>query len=310
MADRMPNTIKLISPHGRYDEGPIGASDLYPGMLIQQAAGLWVPHAQAGGQNTRTVVLEDGLIGHTKLDKQPANDWARFWRCVSGDKMQMLIQKGQNIAKSTPLMSAGDGTLIANPGVTLYEVVAPSTTVTNTTTETTFSNSTYTIPANYLQVGDQIVIRGRATLTAHNGTDTHNVKVYIGSTLVASTGAVNIATNGVVEWALFLTIRTIGATGTFVASGYMLAGTPGTATPVGAVLSSTTIDTTATQQIKVTTTASAASAGNVIQLDEESVNNVRDAGQEIVCVADEARDNSGNTGTSLNNAMFIRVIMA
>lgn len=305
------NRIVLISPYGRKDEVSVGASDIWPGMLVQVGSdGNAIPHSQPGAAGPVSVMTEDVLRGGTILQPALASSGVcPIWRPVKGDKMLFLLQKGQSVTKGTALMSAGDGTLVGNPGEILYEIMAPSTGITNTTTETAFSNGQYTIPANYLQPGDVLVIRGRTTLTSHNGTDTHNIKIYIGSVLIASSGAVNLAANSVVEWALFLTVRTIGATGTIVASGYLMAGVPGTGTPVGVVLSSTTLDTTVAETIKVTSTASAASTSNIIQLDEDTITNTRDTGASGIVVADETKDNSGGTGTSLNNAMFIKGIV-
>lgn len=157
---------------------------------------------------------------------------------------------------------------------TMYVAVAASANVTNTNTETAFDVS-FTIKKNTLKVGDKIRIRARVSAPTTNSTDTLTLKLKIGSTVVVATGAVDVADGdaGIID--AELTIRTIGASGTFVASGHWVLGVPGTATVRGAVLASTVIDTTADQAVTVTATWSVASASNICALQELSGELVR-----------------------------------
>jgi hypothetical protein len=66
-------------------------------------------------------------------------------------------------------------------------------------------------------------------------------------------------------------VRTVGASGTFIAVGTQGLGTPGTVTAKPFNLASTAIDTTASQMISVTATWSVANAGDQAELDLLSV---------------------------------------
>lgn len=155
----------------------------------------------------------------------------------------------------------------------LYSNVAASTAVTNTASETLFSRN-YTLPGNMLQVGSIIRVRAQGIATATNGTDTLNAKLYIGGlagTLLAATGAVDVANNDIFFIDFEVAIRTIGATGTMVGAGLTAIGAAGTATARPAFLASTTIDTTASKVIGVSATWSVANAGNSCRLDHLSI---------------------------------------
>lgn len=270
-----PNRIMLIC-HGRYDEA-IGDADVYPGQIldITGGSGHVTQHATKGGAGPVKIAIEDGLVGGDITQKLASGTVVRFYHCISGDVMLFQIAAGQNITKDGKLMSNGDGTLVAfiGSGGTLYEITAASTAISNTGSETAFSNGSYTIPANTLKAGDVVRIKGRVTVTAQNSTNTNNVKVYLGSTAILDAGAVSLAASDVVVFDFSLTFRTVGASGTVVGSGWFAAGTPGTVTQKAVQLASTSVDTTVTQAITVKDTQSAASAGNSARLDELNIAN-------------------------------------
>ena len=152
----------------------------------------------------------------------------------------------------------------------LYTAVAPSTAVSNTSAGTLFDKN-FTIPANLLQAGDRLRIRFAGTATATHTTDTLAIALYIGGT--GGTALLSLAARDVANGDLFygdvdLVVRTAGATGTFVATGTAPAN-PNAAGTAAAIylVASTTIDTTATQQIGVAATWSAADVGNSCRLD-------------------------------------------
>lgn len=148
----------------------------------------------------------------------------------------------------------------------VYSNVAASAAVTNTTDETAFDKSV-TIPANSLKAGDVLVIRAQAIATATNSTDTLTLKLKIGSTVIIATAAVDVANGDVGYVDCILIVRTIGATGTIVASGVQGLGVPGTVTAKPFLLASSVVDTTAALAITVTATWSVANAGNSCRLD-------------------------------------------
>lgn len=307
-----PQRIELIS-HGRHDEAPASA-DCYPGMVLQQNSSMQVaPHAVPGGLGPLMVAVEDAWRGADITQKLPANYVIPFRRPTRGDLLLMLLQNGQNVAAGVGLMSAGDGTLVANNGPSLYEIVTPSAVITNVGTETAFSNGTYTIPANTLQVGDVIHVRAKVFCVAENSTNTHRIRLYLGTaplTLADST-ALQLAANDVVEFNLDITVRTIGATGTIIATGTMAYTISGTWTSSGITDVSATLDTTIAEPLVIKSLASAVSAGNQIRLDEFTVNLARAGGLNTLVYSAEAINNSIGAGSSpisgFNSAAFIRV---
>lgn len=151
-------------------------------------------------------------------------------------------------------------------GQTFQSITAASTAVSNTASETAF-DKTITIPANSVQVGDTLRITGQVIATATNSTDTLNIKLKIGSTVIVATGALDATNNDVAVFFADVTIRTVGASGTLVAFGMATIGPVSSATMKPFYLASTAIDTTADMTISATATWSAASSGDSCRLD-------------------------------------------
>lgn len=144
-----------------------------------------------------------------------------------------------------------------------YANVAAGTAVSNTVTETGLF-TTYTIPANTLRAGSVIRFWWQGIATATNSTDTLLIKAYINSTAVATGTATDVADNNIFEGQVTAVIRTIGATGTFVATANhtKVPAASLTASRVSEITASTTIDTTAAVTITVKATWSVASSSN------------------------------------------------
>ncbi len=150
-----------------------------------------------------------------------------------------------------------------------YSTDAASSSVLNTTTETPF-NKSITIPANRLKKGDVIRVRAQGIVSNQNSTDTLTIQLKIGGTTgtsIVSTGAVDPATNDIWYIEADLVIRTVGASGTFVATGLQALGVPGTVTAKPFLKASSTIDTTLPQDLIVSATWSVANAANIVRLD-------------------------------------------
>lgn len=169
------------------------------------------------------------------------------------------------------------GRLVAGgniPGVAslvAYSNEAASSAISNTTTETAFDTS-YTFPKNSLAAGQVIKIKWQGIATSTNSTDTLAIKVYIGGitgTLLFTHAATDVANNNVFMGEYELIVRTVGASGTVVGfgTGKSVPAAEGTATYKDDILASTTIDTTAVQQVAVSATWSVASASNSVRLD-------------------------------------------
>lgn len=156
-------------------------------------------------------------------------------------------------------------------GGVVYRNVAASAAHTNTTDEALF-DAQYSIPANTLKAGSVIKVRYQGIATATNSTDTLTIKLYLGGlagTAILTGTATDVANSNIFCGEATIVIRTVGATGTFVAYGSHsdVPAASGTATPVYEITASTTIDTTAAQVIGVGADWSVANSGNSCRLD-------------------------------------------
>lgn len=161
--------------------------------------------------------------------------------------------------------------LINNVQKLHYANTAASTAVTTTSSETAFDTN-YTIPANSLRAGSVIKVRFQGIATATNSTDTLQIKLYIGGiagTALFTSTATDATNNDIFAGEGVIVIRTIGSSGTFVASGSYtkVEGASGSATRVDFVTASTAIDTTTSKQITASATWSTNNAGNSCRLD-------------------------------------------
>ena len=152
------------------------------------------------------------------------------------------------------------------------QIVAASTAITNTSTETAFSNGAYTIPANTMKASTSIRFRAFGIATATNSTDTLTITVRLGATgvtaqIVAQTIALDVADNDIFVIDGLIVIRTAGASGTMVAMTQHSIGVPDTATTRQDSMASAAIDTTVARDLTVTATWSVASASNSCRLD-------------------------------------------
>jgi len=295
-----PNTIGLIV-HGRYREA-VASGIIKPGHMGKlDSDGKILKHATYGGNGPVLVAIEDRLSGYQNanrniMDAYAVDDVVPYQMPIPGDLfLCRLPANASAVVVGDTLISNGDGTLVkpsSNGSHTLYASAAASTDVTNSvSTEQDFSQ-TYTVPANFLQVGDILKIKGFAVVSAAAGTDTLTVKFYIGSQLITATAAVNATTGDVVEWEINLVVRTIGASGTFVAYGFVANGVPGTATALPFFLGSTTIDTTATKVIKASATWSATTATCTVAIQAQTITIERVTPSAVLFMAEEAVDNS------------------
>ena len=147
-----------------------------------------------------------------------------------------------------------------------YSSIAASTALSNSITETTLD--TISLQTDEISAGDVIEVFAQGIATATNSTDTLQIKVKIGGTVVLQTAAVDVADADV--WVLhgFVTIRTSGPSGTFVSGGFVQIGVEGTATARMDIVASSAIDTTSALACIVTGTWSVASASNSCRNDQ------------------------------------------
>lgn len=156
----------------------------------------------------------------------------------------------------------------------LYTLLAAGTALTNSTTETVLGS--YEIPANGLQAGKVYTLSGAVVATATNSTDTLRIRVRVGpttltGTVVADSGAVDVANGDVVAWSLTATVRNTGSTSVVIVSGWCTApGAEGTAT-ARVAFESLSIDSAVAQKIEATGVWSVANAGNSCRCDHFTV---------------------------------------
>ena len=161
--------------------------------------------------------------------------------------------------------------LINNVQKLHYVNTAASTAISATSSETAFDTS-YTIPANTLRAGSVIKVRFQGIATATNSTDTLTIKLYIGGltgTAIFTSTATDATNNDIFAGEGIIVIRTIGSSGTFVASGSYtkVEGASGSATRVDFVTASTAIDTTTSKAVTASATWSTNSASNSCRMD-------------------------------------------
>lgn len=298
-----PSNTVLLKTHGprHYLEAPSDEATgvLKPAHLIEyQADGGVKRHAIWGGQSSKLIAKEDALVGKTINDGYTNLDQVAIFACLTGDEVLVRVAAGAAaVLAQADLVSDGAGGVQALPagasGNTLYESNAASSTISNTVTPTAFS-LTATIPANSLQVGETLVIRGQGIFTNTNSTDTCAIAVLIGATTILTIPALDVATNDVFRYEITLVVRSISTTTcTLAGTATYNIGVPGTATDKSAAIASFTINSTIANVVSTQATWSVASASDVVRMDTFIVT----FGRPIVSLmkAIDAVDNSGGS---------------
>ena len=112
----MANTTRRIHSKGpfTYEEYEANAEEIYPGMLIQvNSSGKVILHDTLGGKGEAMFAHEDALQGRTVSTIYEADDVVGCILPSQGCEVFARIQDAQDISEGDPLMSGGDGTLIA-----------------------------------------------------------------------------------------------------------------------------------------------------------------------------------------------------
>lgn len=269
-----PNTILLKGKHANRREERRAASPISPGMAVEMVSGADTiqPHSVRGGRMIKAIALEamftaggfpgGAFVGGTINDTYATGDLVYFHQCLPTDEVLALLHVGESVVKADWLQSYGDGTFCKAASSVIADIVADSAPVTNTVALTPFSNGSVLIPKNTLKVGDVIRILAQGDFPSTNSTDTAIITVKIGATTIVATAALDVANGDTFLVDVNLTIRTIGAAGTFVGFATTNVGTPGTSTTRAWELASTAIDTTVDQTVTVNVTWSVANAAD------------------------------------------------
>lgn len=284
----------------RYDEA-VAVAACSPGHWLEKDSdGKVKKHATAGGYHQRIIATEDRKQGRTIDDAYSIGDPVFFQRAAPGDRVLCRVAAGiPAITLGTLVQLDGAGGvrgLAQGGGDLIYRNVATSAEIGDTSAAEAAFDKTATIAANTLRVGDVIHIRAAGRVTTANSTDTVTIKLKIGTTVITATVALDATTADVWVIDTHVIIRTIGASGTFVASGLHGVGPLTTSAMRAYVLGSTAIDTTAAQTISVTGQFSVSHADNGAVLEELTVEKSGYAPAGIpVGVAEEALDNSAGS---------------
>ncbi len=141
---------------------------------------------------------------------------------------------------------------------------------TNTTTAAA-AGATVTIAANTLKAGSTIHVKSYGRVTDNNSTDTLTPVLKLGATAIGSGAALDVADGDLVRFDVWITIRTIGGTGTFVADGTIETDAAG-GTKLLFTKASTAVDTTGALVLAMDFDWSVAHAENIYIQDQFIVN--------------------------------------
>lgn len=277
----MPEKILLTgSEVSLYEEAKAAEAGIYPGHLLQYVTdkNQVKRHAVYGGPaNGRMVAIEDVLQGNDQDTVYTNGQRVCFYHVAPGARFQGVVKDGESLSVFDTVQSDGAGRFVGAPvygDELLYSNVAASAEVENTTAETAFDKS-YTIPANMLQAGDLLKIRAVVFVLDQNSTDTLTLKLKLGSTVLLTSIATDVADNDVGILEANVLIRTIGTSGTYIAWGDSYLDAEAAAVTAAGLrydfTPSTAINTTTTNAITVTGTWSVAHADNECYLDALTV---------------------------------------
>jgi hypothetical protein len=192
---------------------------------------------------------------------------------VAGTTVHEISATGVAVTGSlTTTQGVSNGTAL-NVGGRAFAQTADSVAITNTNSETTFTQGVFTVPANTLTAGKILRVSFGGTVPNTNSTDTLTIRLKMGGTESNTTGfalmtsaALDVTDGDVFSGSLTLVAREApGASANCAWSGSIGIGplTTGSMRPqaAGAMLA-----TNADLPVKVTATWSAASASNVAYL--------------------------------------------
>ena len=194
---------------------------------------------------------------------------ARVAVAGTAGKVDDVSAEGSAIAVALEATTAADEEFEAQPigsGTQRYVNIADSASVTNTAVETAFDKSV-TLKGAALKVGDILEVIARANCVATNATDTLNVKLKVGTEVIAATGALDVANGDQALIHAFVVIRATGASGKLSASGITKIGGDA-AVPKVIRLDEATEDISGDTAVTVTATWSVANAGNDVVLED------------------------------------------
>jgi len=112
----MANQIQLIGSFRAEED--VADEAITPGHMLEVTATGVKKHATEGGYAERAVAVEDALQGKIITDAYATAARVFYHLLVKGSVAQFFLKAGETVTKATPLISAGDGTLIAQASAT------------------------------------------------------------------------------------------------------------------------------------------------------------------------------------------------
>lgn len=236
------------------DDKGIGTAQIDADNLEHVSVKLWSAPGTHKVIATGAFTINDVIYGtdNGEVDDDPdfgvAVGRASETTTASGDIIEMI-----------PLMDEGNGLI--------FTARADSAAITNTTTPTNF-DKTKTIDGAELEIGDVIEVIARVHLVSTNATDTLDLNLLFGTESIVTTGAVDVVDNDVGVIHAWITIRTLGASGTISATAETALGVSGTAAMLPKRKDEAVEDISGNVLIAVEATWSVANAGNQVILED------------------------------------------
>lgn len=267
---------------------PSGADqDLILPNLGPNGAGQWFVVRNSG--STYNIVIKKYGPGATVLTVTPGSwawvasakvsgslDWYVMGSSVGLTSLTLTGALSAASAAFTGALSAAattiTGQLTTTDGVTSgnarivggnVHTKQSSTTLTNSTTETTLAS--HTLPANMLKAGTTLRVRGAVRVTGNAAADTLTFKLRLGGTSLVTTSAAAMVANDVAEFDFMVTSRAApSASSSVLAEGRVGISVGGTHSAKTYVLAPTTYATNGALDVDLRGTWSAASASDVV----------------------------------------------
>lgn len=126
------NRIHLLGDNYLRDEA-LSSAAISPGHLCElDSSGYYKPHATEGGWGKGRIFAEGNVLNGETIDTDyDSGDRVTVNLEAPGNKTQAMLAAGENVSIGDLLISAGDGTLIANgsesSGTTVREPIAVAT---------------------------------------------------------------------------------------------------------------------------------------------------------------------------------------
>lgn len=95
-----------------YEEYDADVATIYPGMLLRRTSTGVIPHNEPGKDCEALFALEDALQGKTVSDLYAVGNKVQCVLPGKGSCVCALLKTGYTFNVNTPVVSAGDGTLI------------------------------------------------------------------------------------------------------------------------------------------------------------------------------------------------------